>query len=210
MMTSCETKKQGKTNGEVTVVIMAKKATNIELRLTYRMLLSTLSMRSFSLNLPAPCQLSETQRGLLRTSYTPPRKLAFPRHRYPCTIVPGSHKVQAKIGRTSASHSAPLTWTYPTRLSPSSVLRRSDPQASSVTGPCRYNNSNNNSKPHSTNTGQSGQVSKRNPVSVAFQVAYLAQRPSKRCHRHRHRQYLRLSPVGACATSLTQHPLKNG
>jgi len=34
-MSSCETKKQGKTNGEVTVVIMAKKATNIELRLTY-------------------------------------------------------------------------------------------------------------------------------------------------------------------------------
>ena len=52
MMSSCETKKQGKTNGEVTVVIMAKKTTNIELRLTYRMLLSTLSMWSFSLNCP--------------------------------------------------------------------------------------------------------------------------------------------------------------
>ena len=36
-LTSCETKKQGKTNGEMTVVIMTKKATNIELKLTYRM-----------------------------------------------------------------------------------------------------------------------------------------------------------------------------
>jgi len=35
---SCsETKKKGKTNGEVTVVIMAKKATDVELRLSYRM-----------------------------------------------------------------------------------------------------------------------------------------------------------------------------
>lgn len=138
-MSSCETKKQGKTNGEVTVVIMAKKATNIELRLTYRMSLSMPSIWCFSPNCPTPCQLSETQRGLLRTSYTPPRKLAFPRHRYPCTIVPGLRKVQAKIGQTSASHSAPLTWTHPTRLSPSSVPQRSDPQATSVTvpGPCR-------------------------------------------------------------------------
>ena len=47
MLSSCETKKQGKTNREVRVVIMAKKATNIELRLTYRMSLSMLSMRSF-------------------------------------------------------------------------------------------------------------------------------------------------------------------
>jgi hypothetical protein len=37
LLSSCEPKKQGQTNGEVTVVIMAKKATDIELRLTYRM-----------------------------------------------------------------------------------------------------------------------------------------------------------------------------
>ena len=35
-LTSCETKKQGKRNGEVTVVIMTKEATNIELKLNYR------------------------------------------------------------------------------------------------------------------------------------------------------------------------------
>ena len=37
MISSAEKKKHGKTDGEVSVVIMAKKATNIELRLTYRM-----------------------------------------------------------------------------------------------------------------------------------------------------------------------------
>ena len=37
MLSSAEKKKQGRTDGEVSVVIMAKKATNIELRLTYRM-----------------------------------------------------------------------------------------------------------------------------------------------------------------------------
>ena len=37
-LTSCETKKQAKTNGEVTVVVITKKATNVKLRLTYRML----------------------------------------------------------------------------------------------------------------------------------------------------------------------------
>ena len=37
MLSSAEKKRQGKTDGEVSVVIMAKKATNIELRLTYRM-----------------------------------------------------------------------------------------------------------------------------------------------------------------------------
>ena len=37
VLSSTETKKRGKTNGEVTVVIMAKKATDVELRLTYRM-----------------------------------------------------------------------------------------------------------------------------------------------------------------------------
>jgi hypothetical protein len=37
ILSSSETKKKGKTNGEVTVVIMAKKATDVELRLTYRM-----------------------------------------------------------------------------------------------------------------------------------------------------------------------------
>jgi hypothetical protein len=42
MLSSCEMKKQGNTNGEVTVVIMAKKSTNIELRLTYCMSLSCL------------------------------------------------------------------------------------------------------------------------------------------------------------------------
>ena len=42
MLSSYEMKKQGKTNGEVTVVIMAKKSTNIELRLTYCMSLSCL------------------------------------------------------------------------------------------------------------------------------------------------------------------------
>lgn len=36
-LTSRETKKRGKTNGEMTVVIMTKKAANIELKLTYRM-----------------------------------------------------------------------------------------------------------------------------------------------------------------------------
>ena len=37
-LTSCEAKKQGKTNGEITVVVMAKKATSTKLKLTYRML----------------------------------------------------------------------------------------------------------------------------------------------------------------------------
>jgi hypothetical protein len=37
VLSSTEVKKQGKADGEVTVVIMAKKATDIELRLTYRM-----------------------------------------------------------------------------------------------------------------------------------------------------------------------------
>ena len=37
--TSCEAKKQGKTNAEITVVVMTKKATNTKLKLTYRMLL---------------------------------------------------------------------------------------------------------------------------------------------------------------------------
>jgi hypothetical protein len=37
VLSSTETKKKGKTNGEVTVVIMAKNATDVELRLTYRM-----------------------------------------------------------------------------------------------------------------------------------------------------------------------------
>jgi hypothetical protein len=37
VLSSSETKKKGTTNGEVTVVIMAKKATDVELRLTYRM-----------------------------------------------------------------------------------------------------------------------------------------------------------------------------
>ena len=109
MLSLCETKKQGKTNGEVTVVIMAKKATNVELRLTYRMSLSMLSIRRLSLNCPTPSQLSETQRGLLRTNSTRPRRLGFPHHRYPCIIVRGSRKVQAKIGQMSGSHSARLT-----------------------------------------------------------------------------------------------------
>jgi hypothetical protein len=38
-LTSCEAKKQGKTNAEITVVVMTKKATNTKLKLTYRMLL---------------------------------------------------------------------------------------------------------------------------------------------------------------------------
>jgi len=37
-LTSSETKKQGKTKGEVTVVVITKKATNFKLKLTYRML----------------------------------------------------------------------------------------------------------------------------------------------------------------------------
>ena len=37
VLSSSETKKKGKTNGEVTVVIMAKNATDVELRLSYRM-----------------------------------------------------------------------------------------------------------------------------------------------------------------------------
>lgn len=37
VLSSSETKKKGKTNGEVTVVIMAKNTTDVELRLTYRM-----------------------------------------------------------------------------------------------------------------------------------------------------------------------------
>ena len=37
LLSSAEKKKEGETNGEISVVIMAKKATNIELRLTYRM-----------------------------------------------------------------------------------------------------------------------------------------------------------------------------
>ena len=192
LLSSCETKKQGKTNGEVTVVIMAKKATNIELRLTYRMSLSMLSIRSFSLNCLTPCQLSETQRGLLRTSYTRPRKLGFPRHQYPCIIVPGSRKVQAKIGQTSGSHLVPLTWTYRIRLSPSSVLRRSDLQGHSsvsVAGPCRCNNSNSNKSHMGTSISNARpiEVQKSNPLlsvpPLPPQVAYLAQRPGQRCRR---------------------------
>ena len=44
-LSSTRTKKQGRTDGEVSVVIMAKKAADIELRLTYRMLSSDSSPR---------------------------------------------------------------------------------------------------------------------------------------------------------------------
>ena len=37
LLSSAEKKKEGETNGEISVVIMAKKATNIELRLTHRL-----------------------------------------------------------------------------------------------------------------------------------------------------------------------------
>lgn len=151
LLSSCEPKKQGQTNGEVTVVIMAKKATDIELRLTYRMSSSILGlpkMLSFFSNCCDPRQLSGTRHGRRHTNYTPLRKPAFPHHRYPCIIVPASRSVQAKTGQMSRSHSVLPIWTYPTRPFLSSVPRRSDPPnpmrlgssaVSMPAGPCRHN-----------------------------------------------------------------------
>ena len=56
LLSSPETMKQRKTNGEVTAVIMAKKTTNIELKLTYRMSLSILNIRGFPFNCTTSCQ----------------------------------------------------------------------------------------------------------------------------------------------------------
>ena len=103
VLSSSETKKKGKTNGEVTVVIMAKNATDVELRLTYRMS-SPMLVELLPLTVLLPRQLSDTRHGLRRTSYTPLRKLVFPHRRYPCIIVPASHRALGKTGQTLGSH----------------------------------------------------------------------------------------------------------
>ena len=101
-LSSAEKKKEGKTNGEVSVVIMTKQPTDIELRLTYRKS-SSISNVDFPEYAALP-QLFEVQYGLLPTNYTPPRKQAYLHHRYLCITVRASRKAQAKIGQTSSSH----------------------------------------------------------------------------------------------------------
>ena len=101
-LSSAEKKKEGKTNGEVSVVIMTKQPTDIELRLTYRKS-SSISSVDFPEYAALP-QLFEVQYGLLPTNYTPPRMQAYLHHRYLCITVRASRKAQAKIGQTSSSH----------------------------------------------------------------------------------------------------------
>ena len=60
-LSTYKTKKRGKTDGEVTVVIMAKKTFNLELKLTYRMSPSVLDLlKTLSFSLICYFQLSET------------------------------------------------------------------------------------------------------------------------------------------------------
>jgi len=101
-LSTYETKKRGKTDGEVTVVIMAKKTVNLELKLTYRMSPSLLDLlKTLSYSLICYPQSPETRHGVQHTSYMPPQKLVFPHHPYLCIIVPGSCKALAKIGGAS-------------------------------------------------------------------------------------------------------------
>jgi hypothetical protein len=69
VLSSTEKKKQGKTDGEVSMVIMAKKDTNIELRLTYSM--SCLSqMLAFSLTALFPsCSKCDMVSGIRTTRH---------------------------------------------------------------------------------------------------------------------------------------------
>ncbi len=101
-LTSAERKKEGKTDGEVSVVITTKQPTDIQLRLTYRTL-SAISNVDFIPDYFALPQLFEVRYGLRHISYTPPRKQAYPHSRYLCITVPASHKARAKIGQTSSS-----------------------------------------------------------------------------------------------------------
>jgi hypothetical protein len=99
---SAEEKKEGKTSGEVSVVIVTKQPTDIQLRLTYRKSLS-ISNVDFP-DHPALPQLFEERYGLRHTNYTPPRKQGYLHHQYLCITVHASHKAQVKIGQTSSSH----------------------------------------------------------------------------------------------------------
>lgn len=70
VLSSSETKKKGKTNGEVTVVIMAKKATDVELRLTYRMSSPMLvELLPLSVLLLASCPIRDMVCGVRATRH---------------------------------------------------------------------------------------------------------------------------------------------
>jgi hypothetical protein len=102
-LSSTEKKRKEKMDGEVSVVVMTKQATDIQLRLTYRKSSSILNVHFFLLDYSALFQLFEVRYGLRHMSYTPPRKQAYLHHRYLCITVPASHKAPVKIGQTSSS-----------------------------------------------------------------------------------------------------------
>jgi hypothetical protein len=103
VLSSAEEKKQGESDGEVTIVILAKQATEIELKLTYRARFST-TVVGIPDQLHFHFQLSRMRHGLRRTSYTQPRMLAFHRRRCLYTTVRVSRKARAKTGRMSLLH----------------------------------------------------------------------------------------------------------
>ena len=97
-LSSAEKKKEGKTDGEVSVVIMTKQPTDIQLKLTYRKSLSIPGVDSP--DFAALYQSFEVRYGLRHTNYTPPQKQGYLHHQYPCITVHGLRKAQAKIGQT--------------------------------------------------------------------------------------------------------------
>ena len=101
VLSSAEERKQGESDGEVTVVVLAKQATEIELKLTYRTRFST-----SVIGIPDQLhfQLSRTRHGLRRTSYTQLRMLAFHHRRCLYTTVRVSRKARAKTGQVSLLH----------------------------------------------------------------------------------------------------------
>jgi len=101
VLSSAEETKQGSADGEVTVVIAAKQETEIELKLTYRALFSTVVP---DISDQRPIQLSRMRNGLRRTSYTQLRMLGFHRRRCLFTTVHASRKARAKTGQTSLLH----------------------------------------------------------------------------------------------------------
>ncbi len=101
-LSSVEKKREGKTDGEVSVVIMTKQPTDVQLRLTYRKS-SPISSVHFLSHYFTLSQLFEVRNGLRHMSCTPPRKQAYLHHRYLCITVPASHKAPVKIGQTSSS-----------------------------------------------------------------------------------------------------------
>jgi len=101
VLSSAEETKEGTADGEVTVVIAAKQETEIELKLTYRALFSTVVP---DISDQRPIQLSRMRNGLRRTSYTQLRMLGFHRRQCLFTTVHASRKVRAKTGQTSLLH----------------------------------------------------------------------------------------------------------